>query len=250
MSLYTLIKFELKKLFKQKSNYIGMVILLSVCLLYFVLAYLNRPAGTYMGTDLVMDTIYIASSVLFVFPLIAILLAANSLAAEYSSGTLLTIMTRPLKRENIVISKFIALLVYLSCAAYALLAVSLLLGVHWGYPENILWFVPRMLAIYFLYVLGAMVLVALTFVVASFGIKPVTTALIALGFYMGLIILESFAQVQKLIFSYHISTSIQLLVVQTMNLRDFYQSLAVILIYILAFLLIGSTLLEKRDMTA
>lgn len=247
MSLRKLIKFELKKLFKQKSAYAGFFIIALVCILFFILNYVNRPAGTWNGAEFIMETIYVQNNALFVLPFIAVLLAAHSLSGEALTGTLRTVLTRPVKRENVVIGKAVALLVYMCCASSIVLVISLVLGLRWGYPDDFAGLVPRLLLIYFLYPLGTMVAVAFAFVVASFGVTPTVTALAALGFHRVMIILESFSQIREYIYSYQVMNSVQLVVARSINTRLLYQSLVIILIYILGLLLLASTLWERRD---
>ena len=249
MSLRKLIKFELKKLFRQKSAHAGFIVIAAVCILYFVLNYINRPAGTWSGADLIMETIYIQNNALFVLPFVAVLLAAHSFSEEALTGTLRTVMTRPVKRENIMIGKFVAMLVYMCCASYIILVISILLGLRWGYPDDFAGLLPRLLLIYLLYPLGTMVVVAFAFVVASFGTTPTITALAALGFHRVMIILESFSQIREYTFSYHVMNAIQLVVARSINTRLLYQSLVIILIYVFGLLLLASTLWEKRDIT-
>lgn len=250
MSLLKLVQFELKKLFRQKLAYIGLIIIILVSSLHFFLNYMNRPAEAYSGFAMIMDSLYIHNSFLFTLPVIAVLLAVFSLCEEFSTGTLRTLMTRPVKRENIVISKFLALFIYMALAFYVLMAISFLFGLRWGYSEDFASSVPRLLFIYFEYILGTMVLVAFTFIVAAFGLHPVSTALISLGFHKLSLLLELFSPIQKYYYSYHITNLAQSLMASSLDYRQIYQSLAIILIYILAFLLIATTVLEKKDIKA
>ncbi len=250
MSLYRLTKFELKKLFKQKPAYAGFIVVIVICILYFILNYVNRPVGSYRGMDFVMDTIYIQNNALLILPFIAILSTVHAVCEEFSRGTVRTVVTKPVKRENFIIGKFLALLVYMCCISYSILIVSSLCGLRWGYADGFVTFLPRLVFIYFLYTLGTLVLAAFTLAVATLGTTPVVTAFAALGFHRVVIILESFVQLREYTFTYHVINSIQFLMARSINTRTLYESLVAILIYILALLLIASFLLEKRDITA
>lgn len=254
MSLYRLLKFEIKKLFRQRSAHAAFIIVIAFSFLFFFLNYLSRPEGTYTGFDLIMETIHIHNSVLLLLPMVGILLAVQSIAEEISTGTLKTILTKPVKRENVLFSKFIALFCYMCVVFYAVLAVSFLCGLYWGYPEATVSSVPPLLLTYFWYMLGSMVLVAFTFFVASLGIKPITTAVISLGIHRLFVILEFSSHVQNYTFSHHVTKLIQISVQAFMgwstNLREMWGSLTVILIYMLALLLAASILMERRDITA
>jgi ABC-2 type transport system permease protein len=248
MSLYRLTKFEIKKLFWHKTAHAGIIIALLVCILYCVLNYFNRPVEGYSGVVIITDNINFQNSIL-TLPLIAILLAVHSVSEEFSTGTLRTLLTKPVKRENVVASKFLAILVYMCCISYAIFVISFLFGLRWGYPEDFAFIIPKLLVIYFVYVLGNVVLVAFTFAVASLNINPTLTALIAVGFHIVLLILGLFSSVQTYTFFHHATNLIKLLTGMIIDWKSVYQSLAVILVYILGLLLIASTLWERRDVS-
>lgn len=247
MSLLKLSKFELRKLFKDKTAHAGLIYVLVVTFLYALLNYLNRPEGTYTGTEMIMDSVYVQNSVLFTIPLVAILLSVHSLCEEFSTGTIRTLMTKNVRRENILASKTIALFVYLCVCVYSTLVISALVGLKWGYPGDAVSFIPRLLFIYFEYVLSAMILVVFSFLVASLGGKTIVTAFATLGFLLTFVILELFTQVRTYIYTYHVTSSIQLLLAPTINARLLFQSLAVLLIYLFGILLAAATILEKRN---
>lgn len=249
MSFLNLFKFELKKLFKQKLAHTGVIIAVVLSISHFFLNYVNRPADTYSGFNIILDNLQIHTVVLFTFPVIAVLMAVWSSSREFSTGTIRTVLTKPVKRENIIFSKVLAIFCYLCVVSYAIMGLSFLFGLRWGYGEGVPSFILHLALMYFEYILGSMVLVAFTFVVASFKTDVVVTSLLSLGFHRLFLILEFFPQIQKFTYSYHISNSIQLLMARSLDFGQFYQSLAVILIYILAFLLLATLLWEKRDIT-
>lgn len=247
MSFSNLLKFEVKKFFKEKTALAGLLLVVAVCVVFSLMNFISRPADAYGGVQMIMDSIYIQNTVLFIIPFVAILLAVHSTSEEFSTGTMRTLMTRPVKRENIVASKVLVLLLYLCIVSFTVMVISFLFGLKWGYPEGSASIMPRVVLIYLEYVLGAMVLAAFTFFVASRGVKPVVTAVTSLGFFMVFVLLERFPPVQNYTFSYHVSSSIQLFMAETINTRMALQSTAAVLIYILAFLLLASTLWERRD---
>ena len=250
MTFLTMLTFEIKKLFKRRSAHAGIIIIGLVTIALSVLTWISRPAETYSGVSLILDTLHFHNNVLFTFPLVAVLLAVQSFSEELSTGTLRTVVTKPVRRENVLVSKAVALFLYMLCALYLQMVITLLIGLRWGYYEGFASFVPRLLFIYFEYALGSMVLVAFTFIAASLVVNPVMTALISLGFHKLLFVIESFSQIRNYTVSYHISTSFQMLTGRSVDFRQLYQSLAVVLIYILAFLLIASFIWERRERTA
>jgi ABC-type transport system involved in multi-copper enzyme maturation permease subunit len=253
MTFFRLLKFEVRKLFKQKSARAAFIIVIVISAVFFLVNFVNRPEGTYTGLDLIVETVNIQNSVLFVLPLVGILLAVQSLSEELSTGTIKTLLTRPVKRENILFCKFLALYAYIISISYTVLIITLLLGLRWGYPEMEASLLPPLLLMVFWHSLGIMVLVAFTFLVASLGTAPVTAAIISLGIHRLFIILEYFPQIQKFTFSHRVTTliqnSIQTLLGQSLDLRQLWESLTIILIYMLVILLIASFLIERRDIS-
>jgi ABC-2 type transport system permease protein len=247
MSFIALFKFEMKKLFKQKPALTGIIIVILSTTFFCILNIVNRPVGTYSGIDMVMDSLHIQTNILFIFPMVAILLTVYTLTGEGSKGTLKTILTKPIKRENILSCKFLSILVFTCLIFYTTLVISLLFGLRWGYAEGSASFFPRILFVYFIYVMGTLVLVAFTFIVTSLVNNPFIVALISLGFHKLWLIIETFSQIRDYTFSYHVTSSFQLLMAQSINFGLIRESLVVILVYMLAFLLIAATLWERKD---
>ena len=247
MSFIALFKFELKKFFKQKPTLTGITIVILSTIFFCILNIVNRPVGTYSGIDMIMDSLHIQNNILFIFPMVTILLTVYTLTGEVSTGTLKTVLTKPIKRENVLSCKFLTILLYTCLLFCTTLVVSLLFGLRWGYGEGSASFFPRILLVYFIYVLGTLVLVAFTFIVTSVVNNPFIVALISLGFHKVWLIIETFSQIRNYTFSYHVTSSFQLLMAQSINFGLIRQSLVVILVYVLAFLLIAATLWERKD---
>ncbi|MBU7016524.1 MAG: ABC transporter permease [Theionarchaea archaeon] len=247
MSFMALFKFELKKFFKQKPALTGIIIVILSTIFFCILNIVNRPVGTYSGIDMVMDSLHIQNNILFIFPMVTILLTVYSLTGEISTRTLTTVLTKPVKRENIISCKFLSIFLYTCLIFYTMLVISLLFGLRWGYGEGSASFFFRILFIYFIYVLGTLVLVAFTFIVTSVVNNLFIVALISLGFHRLWLIIETFSQIRNYTFSYHVTSSFQLLMAQSINFGLIRESLVVILVYMLAFLLIAATLWERKD---
>lgn len=248
MNLYRLLKFEIKKLFKQPITYAGLIIVSLVCILFCLLNVLSRPPDAYNGVLVVADVI--DQNGIIILPLVAILVAAHSMSEEFSTGALRTLLTNPVKRENVVASKFLSLFIYMCCVAYLIMGIAFLFGLRWGYPEGSVSVLLKLLLVYFAYVLASMVLVAFAIAFAALGAKPAFTALTAVGFHFILLIASMFPQIQEYTFIHHASKMIQYIMGTSFEGMAAYKSLAIILIYILALLLVASTLWEKRDINA
>jgi len=77
---------------------------------------------------------FMASSVSLFFPLMILAIASDLVSGERSSGTIKMLLTRPVKRWKILMSKLVALTLYVSLAIVATGAVSYLIsGAVFGY---------------------------------------------------------------------------------------------------------------------
>lgn len=249
MNVYRLLKFEIKKLFNQPIAYAGIIIVALVCIVFCVLNVLNRPPDAYSGVLMMADVIDFQNNILLL-PLVAILVAAHSVSEEISTGTLRTLITKPVKRENIVAGKVLSVFVYLCCTVYLTMIIAVLFGLRWGYPEDAGSFILKLVLVYFVYVLVNMVLVAFTIAVCALGAKPTLTGLAAVGFHIIILIAGQIRQVQELTYIHHVSKIIQTIMGMSLEGMVMYKSLAIIMIYILALLLVATTLWEKRDINA
>ncbi|MGC1122026.1 MAG: ABC transporter permease [Candidatus Methanofastidiosia archaeon] len=249
MNLYRVTRFEVSKLFRQRTAYAGLIIVFLVCCLYSVINWITRPVGSYSGVMIITDNVNFQNSML-ILPFLAVLVAANSICVELSSGTLRTLFTRPVKRENVIAGKFLAVFLYMCLVVYGIALLSFLFAIRWGFPEDFVSFIPRLLLICLVYVLANMVVVAFTFVVASQSASIALTALVSVGFYVVSMLVEFFKQVQPYMFLHNAQNLFQTLLGGPFELRTAYYSIGIILIYILGLLLIASTLWEKRDIKA
>lgn len=248
MNILTITRFELKKLLKQRIVHASYILSCLITVLFFLLNYINRPADMYSGFSLIMDNLHVLNNILFMLPLIAIVLTVTSISWEHSSGTLRTLLTRPIRRENIVIGKFLALLCIMCSLYYLIFMLTMILGLRWGYGGEFIVFIPRIFLIFLEYVLGTMIFVSLTGVIAFFVPNNLLALLLSLGLHRLWLMLDSIDQVNRYLFSYHISSITQLMMGNFIDYTDLFQSQIVILVYLLGIMLMLTTLWEKRDL--
>ncbi|MBU6996408.1 MAG: ABC transporter permease [Theionarchaea archaeon] len=246
MNVYRVMRFETSKLFRQKAAHAGLIVVFLVCCMYSVINWMTRPVGSYSGIMIITDNISLQNSLL-ILPFLAVLIAATSICVEQSSGTLRTLFTRPVKRDNVITGKFLAIFLYMCLIVYGIALISFLFAIRWGFPEDFISFIPRLLLICLVYILINMVVVAFTFVVASQTTSIALTALASIGFYVISMLVEFFSQVQTYTFLNNAQTLLQMLLGGPFELRSAYFSVGIIFIYIVGLLLIASLLWEKRD---
>jgi ABC-2 type transport system permease protein len=137
----TVYAWELRKLRAQKRTYIGLGAAALVPLI-FVIALLSSsggpdevPFGRYVKeTGLAVPLVGLLFSSVWLFPLIASLVAGDIVSTEDNHGTLKTILTRSTERWQIFVAKLLAALSYVFAALLVFVAVGLVLGgVCWGF---------------------------------------------------------------------------------------------------------------------
>ena len=122
----TVYRWELRKLRSQKRTYIGLGAAIAVPLI-FVTAVAIRGGGPHdvifgryiHDTGLAFPLVLLLFGSVWMFPLITALVAGDIVAAEDHNGTLKTILTRSLERDQIFAGKTLA------AATYAALAILL-----------------------------------------------------------------------------------------------------------------------------
>src|SRR5437667_7789762 len=123
----TVYRWELRKLRSQKRTYIGLGAAVVIPLI-FVAAVAIRSGGPedvafgrYIhDTGLAIPLVLLLFGSVWMFPLITALVAGDIVAAEDRHGTLKTILTRSVERQQIFLAKALA------TATYAVLAIAIM----------------------------------------------------------------------------------------------------------------------------
>ena len=122
----TVLRWELRKLRYQKRTYLGLGAAVLVPVLFVVATGVRNggpndvPFGAYIHrSGLAIPLVILLFGAVWMFPLITALVAGDIVAAEDHNGTLKTILTRSLQREQIFAGKALA------AAIYALVAILL-----------------------------------------------------------------------------------------------------------------------------
>jgi ABC-2 type transport system permease protein len=212
------------------------------------LNYVYRPVEEYNGFSLIMENLQVLHSILFILPVIAIILTVISLSWERSSGTLRTLLSRPISRENVIIGKFLSLFCIVCSLYYLTLLFTVLLGLRWGYGGEFMSFFPRIVLIFFEYVLGTMIFVSLACLIAGAVFNPLLTLLLSVGLHRAILVIESFTEVKPYLFSYHIYLLSELLNARAIDYSGLFESQIVVLVYLLGIMVVVTTLWEKRDL--
>jgi ABC-2 type transport system permease protein len=142
--------FEVRKFIRQKSAYVGVIVILMLTVLVAVGYYMRRfhkpGEKTYMGRLLeeimngpAFSMTALFPAIYFLLPMIIGVFVASAFAGEFQGGQIRTIVMRPVSRWAIFFSKFICMSLY----GYLLLAILLLVtyvggGLMFGFSGDLL----------------------------------------------------------------------------------------------------------------
>jgi len=132
---------ELRKLRAQKRTYLGLGAAMLVPLIFIVALVSSSggpdevPFGRFVReTGLAIPLVGLLFSSIWLFPLIASLVAGDIVASEDNHGTLKTILTRSTERWKIFVAKLLATLTYTFAALALFVGIGLVIGgLIWGF---------------------------------------------------------------------------------------------------------------------
>ncbi len=119
-----LVQNENMKIYSRARTYVMMGLIVAVVLLISIM-YLS-----FVGSDVSMwDVVYLESSILFfMVTIFTVVVAASSVAEEFTSGTIKLLLIRPWSRSKILLSKYISILCFVVVQALLLLISTLLIN--------------------------------------------------------------------------------------------------------------------------
>jgi len=126
---------ENTKLFK-RSKY--KILLICIGILSIVLGVISNYTGGLINvslSNLPLNILSILTTVLI--PLVIFMAVADLFAAEQENGTIKAIITRPISRSEILISKMIAILIYVTSILIVSFIISLFMGILFGRTQVI-----------------------------------------------------------------------------------------------------------------
>jgi ABC-2 type transport system permease protein len=131
----TVVGWELRKLRRQKRTYLGLGAAVLVPILFVVATHFRHGGpndvafGDYIHkSGLAIPLVLLLFGAVWMFPLITALVAGDIVASEDHNGTLKTILTRSLQREQIFAGKAIAAAIYAVAAIFLSGTVAVVAG--------------------------------------------------------------------------------------------------------------------------
>jgi ABC-2 type transport system permease protein len=276
--MFTIINIEMYKIFKKWRTYIGFfAIAILVPIIQIAMLIEGERSLDFMTRNLQQSFIFVGNllngyfisyfvlNVLTIhIPFLIALVAGDLLAGEATAGTYRLLISRPVSRFKLVISKFIAGGIYTNLLVLWLAVISLGMGlVIFGVGElivlkaqniiilsrnDVLW---RFLAAYGFAALSMMVVASLAFLFSSLvenAIGPIvsTMAVIIVFVIISAIEIEVFQQIKPYLFTYYMS-SWRLLFDDPIQVNEFVKSAGILSGHIVLFFSLAAYIFNKKD---
>lgn len=252
MELPRLIKVELVKLFMKRSTWIATLLVVFmpiVIFLYFIIT--GTPDMGVSGFSLIRFSLQLGKTLA---SLIVVIVSVGIVCGEAKDRTLRASLTKPVSRENVLLSKFIAILIYIMALLLAVGIGGALAGIKWGFqPEEstVRQEVGRLALNWLLYVLELCVVASFSFLVSVLTDSPTLAYIVGLAFNFSDFIQTAFDKIAPYTYPFHRDKAMEAIYgtffSTAIDWRLLQKSLGVIGIYILAFLLIATIIFERKD---
>lgn len=244
METYRLTKSEIKK--SKREGEILFSLLCSILIPVTVFAFLYFVVEEKIDGSLLPQ--YTSSISTTFLPIIAVVITAAKFSGEFEENTIKVLLTKPVTRENILISKFLFISIVLGILLLIIEITSFLLGFCWGYqnPKEVL---LKSLSFVGVELLVLLVLVSFTLFLGLFFSKTSTILISLVSFHFSSIInafgLETYFVKHHMNFLQE--TVIRSFAFGSLEPSIIQKSIGIVAIYILSFLLISTFLFERRD---
>lgn len=273
----TLINIELFKIFKKWRTYIGFIaVALLVLVIQLAISISGRDATSGLTGQLSDSFIMVGNllngyfvsymilnSIIVNVPFLIVLVAGDMLAGEATAGTYRILLTRPVSRFQVVLSKFLTSIIYSYMLIFWLAILSFVLGIIlFGTGElivlqngliifakdDIIW---RFILAYFMAGLSMCTVAALAFFFSSLvenAIGPIITtmAIIIVFAIISAIPIDFFQTIKPYLFTNYLF-SWRLFFDDSLNYVEIIKSLSVLLGHILVLFGITAYIFEKKD---
>lgn len=215
--MVSLIRIELFKIFSKTRTYIGFIAIGLLVPLIQLALYIDgqtyiefslqnlKEAFNFQG-DLLNGYLacYIILATLYVhIPFLITLVTGDLLAGEASGGTFRILLTRPVSRTNLLLSKFFAGMIYTSALIFWMAAISLLLGIAimgtgdliviknivYVFPENTV--LVRLLAAFAFGLVAMWSVAALSFMFSSFTDNSIGPIILTMTVIISFIVISA-----------------------------------------------------------
>ena len=275
--MIAIIKIELYKIFSKTRTYIGfiaigiLVPLIQIALfidgetyIEFSLQNLKEAfdfhgnlLNGYLASYIILATLYVH------IPFLIAQVAGDLLAGEATSGTFRLLLTRPISRTKLLISKFIAAMIYTSVLILWMAVISLLLGiaimgtgdlivikntVYIFSSDDVLW---RLIAAFGFGLVAMWCVAALSFMFSSFASNSIGPIILTMTVIISFIVISAidlslFRACKPFLFTTYMGAW-KLFFESPVNIIKVWNSITVLLMHVVVFTGIGIFNFNRKD---
>lgn len=275
--MLSLIQIELFKIFSKTRTYIGFIAIGLLVPLIQVALYIDGETyiefslqnlkeafnfqgnllNGYLASYIILATLYVH------IPFLIALVAGDLLAGEATSGTFRLILTRPVSRLKLLISKFISGMIYTAILIFWMAIISLLLGiaimgtgdlivikntVYIFSEDDVLW---RLIAAFGFGLVAMWCVAALSFMFSSFASNSIGPIILTMTVIISFIIISAidlslFRAVRPFLFTTYMG-SWKLFFETPVDYDKVLQSVLILFLHVFAFTGIGIINFNRKD---
>ena len=234
---------ENTKLFK-RSKY--KILLICIGILSIGLGLISNFTGGLINVSLSNLPLNILSILTNIFiPLIVFMAVADLFAAEQENGTIKAVITRPINRNEILISKMISILIYVISILIITFIIGLVMGIFFGRTQVIN--IPEIFIAYVVSVLPIIPTIFLSILISQLSKSSSSSVMLSVLIYIIIILLGIiFPSISSMLFISY-TNWYKLFIGAQMPIKSILTIIGLLLGYSLVFFSGAYTLFEKKE---
>ena len=234
---------ENTKLFK-RSKY--KILLICIGILSIVLGVISNYSGGLINvslSNLPLNILSILTTVLI--PLVIFMAVADLFAAEQENGTIKAVITRPISRNEILISKMIAILIYVISILIVAFIIGLFMGILFGRTQVIN--IPEIFIAYVVSIVPIIPTVLLSILISQLSRSSSSSVMLSVLIYIIIILLGIIVpSISSMIFTSY-TNWYKLFIGAQMPIKSILVIIGLLIGYSLIFFSGAYALFEKRE---
>ena len=234
---------ENTKLFK-RSKY--KILLICIGILSIVLGVISNYSGGLINvslSNLPLNILSILTTVLI--PLVIFMAVADLFAAEQENGTIKAVITRPISRNEILISKMIAILIYVTSILIVAFIIGLFMGILFGRTQVIN--IPEIFIAYVVSIVPIIPTVLLSILISQLSRSSSSSVMLSVLIYIIIILLGIIVpSISSMIFTSY-TNWYKLFIGAQMPIKSILVIIGLLIGYSLIFFSGAYALFEKKE---
>jgi ABC-2 type transport system permease protein len=234
---------ENTKLFKRNKY---KMLLICVGILSIVLGVISNYTGGLINvslSNLPLNILSILTTVLI--PLVIFMAVADLFAAEQENGTIKAVITRPISRNEILISKMMAILIYVTSILIVAFIIGLFIGILFGRTQVIN--IPEIFIAYVVSIVPIIPTIFLSILISQLSRSSSSSVMLSVLIYIIIILLGIiFPSISSMIFTSY-TNWYKLFIGAQMPIKSILVIIGLLIGYSLIFFSGAYALFEKKE---